>query len=150
MIINTKEIENLIKSDVTAYAIYKATGISQSNLSNLRSGKRKIENLNLSTLMKMQTFINQLKEQHEMKTYKINGKEVTLDQLMESNYEGVEEGLYFEDYDLTVPLTNADIDEYVQENLGETVEDDEDRLTKYALNEDEIDRYYTEKYLEEN
>lgn len=68
MIINTKDIYNLINGDITAYAIYKATGISQGNLSDLRSGKRKIENLNLSTIMKLQQFINQLKEQENTET----------------------------------------------------------------------------------
>lgn len=90
------------------------------------------------------------KEMEAMQTYDVNGHKVTLDQLMNSNYEGVEEGLYFEDYDLTVPLTNDDIDNYLEEQLGLSVEDAEGRLAKYALHEDEIDQYFTKKYLEDN
>ncbi|MGE6358305.1 hypothetical protein, partial [Staphylococcus capitis] len=43
----------LIESDVTGYQIYKDTGISQYVLSQLRQGKRDVDNLRLGTAEKL-------------------------------------------------------------------------------------------------
>ena len=40
-----KKIIELIESDITGYKIYKATGVSQYVLSQLRQGKRNVDNL---------------------------------------------------------------------------------------------------------
>lgn len=48
----TKIIE-LIESDVTGYQIYKDTGVSQYVLSQLRKGKRDVDNLTLNTTEKL-------------------------------------------------------------------------------------------------
>ena len=45
-----KQIEELLKSEVTGYRIAKKTGIGESVISNLRSGKRNLDNISLKTL----------------------------------------------------------------------------------------------------
>lgn len=46
-------IIKLINSDITGYQIYKDTGLSQTVMSTLRTGKRDIDNLKLSTTEKL-------------------------------------------------------------------------------------------------
>lgn len=46
-------IINLIKSDISGYQIYLATGISQTVISTLRNGNRDIDNLTLKTTEKL-------------------------------------------------------------------------------------------------
>ncbi|MGE6359257.1 hypothetical protein, partial [Staphylococcus capitis] len=46
----------LIESDVTGYQIYKDTGISQYVLSQLRQGKRDVDNLTLNTTEKLYAY----------------------------------------------------------------------------------------------
>lgn len=48
-----KKIIELIESDITGYRIYKDAGVSQYVLSQLRQGKRDIDNLTLSTTEKL-------------------------------------------------------------------------------------------------
>ncbi|MCE5021366.1 hypothetical protein KJB97_02580 [Staphylococcus haemolyticus] len=47
------KIIELIESDITGYKIYKETGISQYVLSQLRQGKREVDNLTLNTTEKL-------------------------------------------------------------------------------------------------
>lgn len=48
-----KKIIKLIESDITGYQIYKETGVAQYVLSQLRQGKREIDNLTLNTTEKL-------------------------------------------------------------------------------------------------
>ncbi|RQM97339.1 hypothetical protein COR53_03535 [Staphylococcus pettenkoferi] len=48
-----KKIIKLIESDITGYQIYKETGVAQYVLSQLRQGKRKVDNLTLNTTEKL-------------------------------------------------------------------------------------------------
>lgn len=48
-----KEIEKLLASDKTAYEIAQATGMSPSNIADLRNGKRKIDNITLANAEKL-------------------------------------------------------------------------------------------------
>lgn len=48
-----KEIEALLASDKTAYEIAQATGISPSNITDLRVGKRKVDNITLANAEKL-------------------------------------------------------------------------------------------------
>lgn len=48
-----KMIIELIESDITGYQIYKETGVSQYVISQLRQGKRDIDNLTLNTTEKL-------------------------------------------------------------------------------------------------
>ena len=47
------KIIELIESDITGYKIYKETGVSQYVLSQLRQGKREVDNLTLNTTEKL-------------------------------------------------------------------------------------------------
>ena len=48
-----KEIEKLLASDKTAYEISQATGMSPSNIADLRNGKRKLDNVTLANAEKL-------------------------------------------------------------------------------------------------
>lgn len=48
-----KEIENLLASDKTAYEIAQATGMSPSNITDLRAGERKVDNITLANAEKL-------------------------------------------------------------------------------------------------
>lgn len=48
-----RTIQRLINSDITGYQIYKDTGLSQTVMSTLRTGKRDIDNLKLGTTEKL-------------------------------------------------------------------------------------------------
>lgn len=59
MIINTTQVEMaLMNRAVSAYQLEKATGVSQSAISRLRSGERPFGNLTLETVMKIQKWID--------------------------------------------------------------------------------------------
>ena len=59
-----KEIEWLL-SNATQYQISKETGITQSKLSNLKTGKIKIENLTLKISSDLTIFSKKLKKKKE-------------------------------------------------------------------------------------
>ncbi|OHS67510.1 XRE family transcriptional regulator, partial [Staphylococcus sp. HMSC73A05] len=46
------KIIELIKSDITGYQIHKQTGVAQYVISQLRQGKREVDNLTLNTTEK--------------------------------------------------------------------------------------------------
>ena len=48
-----KEIKKLLSSDKTAYEIAQATGMSPSNIADLRNGKRKLDNVTLANAEKL-------------------------------------------------------------------------------------------------
>ncbi|MDU0429628.1 hypothetical protein QVA60_03895 [Staphylococcus chromogenes] len=48
-----RKIIELIESDITGYQIHKETGVSQYVISQLRQGKRDIDNLSLNTTEKL-------------------------------------------------------------------------------------------------
>ena len=60
-----KEIEELLKSDVTDYRISKDTGITLSVIQNYRNGKYTLENMTLKIAKKLYEY----KERLEMKNY---------------------------------------------------------------------------------
>lgn len=47
------KIIELIESDITGYQVFKDTGLSQTVMSSLRTGKRDIDNLRLGTTEKL-------------------------------------------------------------------------------------------------
>ncbi|MEX2947716.1 hypothetical protein ABH521_000870 [Staphylococcus warneri] len=55
-----KKIIKLIESDITGYKIYKATGVSQYVLSQLRQGKRDVDHLTLNTTEKLYEFASEV------------------------------------------------------------------------------------------
>ena len=61
---DSKEIEWLL-SNATQYQISKETGITQSKLSNLKTGKIKIENLTLKIASDLTFFSKKLKKKKE-------------------------------------------------------------------------------------
>ncbi len=48
-----RKIIELIESDITGYQIHKETGVSQYVISQLRQGKRDVDNLSLNTTEKL-------------------------------------------------------------------------------------------------
>lgn len=51
-----KTIKKLIDSDITGYQIYKETGLSQTIMSSLRNGSRKLNNITLETAEKLYNY----------------------------------------------------------------------------------------------
>ncbi len=49
----TQTITKLIESDISGYQIHKATGLSQTVISGLRTGARDLDNLNLKLAEKL-------------------------------------------------------------------------------------------------
>lgn len=59
MIINTERVRMvLMNKAISGYAIWKATGVSQTAISRLRSGHKKFEDLTLETICKIQAWID--------------------------------------------------------------------------------------------
>lgn len=59
MIINTERVKMvLMNKAISGYALWKATGVSQTAISRLRSGHKKFEDLSLETICKIQTWID--------------------------------------------------------------------------------------------
>lgn len=59
MKVDTDKIRRLLEA-TTQYQIAKETGISQSNLSNLKNGKRKIENLTIEVGSKLTSYAEKI------------------------------------------------------------------------------------------
>lgn len=59
MIINTERVRMvLMNKAISGYALWQATGVPQSGISRLRSGKKRFEDLTVETLEKIQRWIN--------------------------------------------------------------------------------------------
>lgn len=59
MIINTERVRMvLMNKAISGYALWKATGVSQTATSRLRSGLKKFEDLSLETICKIQAWID--------------------------------------------------------------------------------------------
>lgn len=59
MIINTERVRMvLMNKAISGYALWKATGVSQTAISRLRSGHKKFEDLTLETICKIQAWID--------------------------------------------------------------------------------------------
>ncbi|EZY63164.1 hypothetical protein V061_01435 [Staphylococcus aureus R0353] len=55
-----KKIIELINSEITGYKISKETGVAQFVISQLRQGKREIDNLSLNTTEKLYKYAQQV------------------------------------------------------------------------------------------
>jgi len=51
-----ENIEKLMQSEISNYRIYKETGVAQSTLSDLKSGKSKLGNIKLDVALKLNEF----------------------------------------------------------------------------------------------
>ncbi len=59
MIINTERVKMvLMNKAISGYALWQATGVPQSGISRLRSGKKRFEDLTVETLEKIQRWID--------------------------------------------------------------------------------------------
>lgn len=59
MIINTERVKMvLMNKAISGYALWQATGVPQSGISRLRSGKKRFEDLTVETLEKIQKWID--------------------------------------------------------------------------------------------
>lgn len=54
------KIIELIKSDITGYQIHKQTDVAQYVISQLRQGKREVDNLTLNTTEKLYSYARQV------------------------------------------------------------------------------------------
>jgi len=51
-----ENIEKLMQSEISNYRIHKETGVAQSTLSDLKSGKSKLGNIKLDVALKLNEF----------------------------------------------------------------------------------------------
>ena len=51
-----ENIEKLMQSEISNYRIHKETGVAQSTLSDLKSGKSKLGNVKLDVALKLKDF----------------------------------------------------------------------------------------------
>lgn len=51
-----KEIEKLLQSDITAYRIFKDTGVPYGNIDRLRNGSSSLDNLTLKNAEKLYNY----------------------------------------------------------------------------------------------
>ncbi|MFD2628772.1 helix-turn-helix domain-containing protein [Oceanobacillus kapialis] len=58
-----EEIRKLLESNITGYKIFKETGIQESTISRLRSGKKEIGSIALDTALKLHAFYEDYKEE---------------------------------------------------------------------------------------
>ncbi|MEN2765849.1 hypothetical protein [Ornithinibacillus xuwenensis] len=58
-----EDIQKLINSAITGYKIHKETGISESTISRIRSGKIEIGSISLDNAIKLHEFYKQHKEE---------------------------------------------------------------------------------------
>ena len=59
MFIDTDKVkEVLMNKEITGYALWKATGVSQQAISRLRSGKKRFEDLSIETVSEVQAWID--------------------------------------------------------------------------------------------
>ena len=73
MIIDTQEVESLIKSKVPALQISEETGLNTKEITNYRTGKAKLGNMTRGYLEKLQQFHNDHKEDKATEKIKIKG-----------------------------------------------------------------------------
>ncbi|WP_062048119.1 helix-turn-helix domain-containing protein [Bacillus sp. JCM 19034] len=57
-----EDIQKLIQSNITGYKIHKETGISESTISRIRSGKIELGSISLDNAMKLHGFYKQHKD----------------------------------------------------------------------------------------
>ena len=133
-----KEIEELLKSDVTDYRISKDTGITLSVIQNYRSGKYALENMTLKIAKKLYEY----KERLDMRNYDkmmtiVN--ELVLDEGATVTYWTEENPndctcCYSVD-ELKAHLGNMNEDEYEKLVFQVDFEDDEDRSYQFYMSE---------------
>ena len=58
-----KEKSEWLLENATQYEIWKATGVTQSNLSDMKNGRRKIENLTFRNASKLTDFAEELMDE---------------------------------------------------------------------------------------
>ncbi len=73
MIIDTENIQELLKSDYPSTQIGVETGLSISGINNYRTGKSKFENITLKYLQGLQEFYNDHRDETTQKKVNISG-----------------------------------------------------------------------------
>lgn len=133
-----KEIEELLKSDVTDYRISKDTGITLSVIQNYRSGKYALENMTLKIAKKLYEY----KERLDMRNYDkmmtiVN--ELVLDEGATVTYWTEENPndctCCYSVEELKAHLGNMEEDEYEKLVFQVDFEDDEDKSYQFYMSE---------------
>ncbi|QUY63973.1 hypothetical protein GUI37_01720 [Helcococcus kunzii] len=106
MKIDIDKIKILLDSDTTGYQISKNTGIQEIQISNLRNGKTKLENITVDTAKKLMKFIEENEMRNELLT--------KLKNYMDLYDTTIEE--FVKNYDVTENIVNVKIDDELTEN----------------------------------
>lgn len=128
-----KEIEELLKSDVTDYRISKDTGITLSVIQNYRNGKYALENMTLKIAKKLYEY----KERLDMRNY--DKMMIIVNELVLEDGAWVD--FWFEDKPNDITTSNSV--EELKSHLGHLEEDDYEKLIFQVNFDDEnLDRNY--------
>ena len=146
-----EQIEKLLNSDITGYRIFKDTGMSQSIISEFRSGKRNLDNLSLKNAEKLYNLYNKLEENKMIKwTGKNTSKTITYTaeaETYEELYRNIQEKYGYDN------IIARDAFEFkVLEINGENVDDwgDSDGITDWEAYEDWVTDDKIAKLTEED
>lgn len=130
MIIDTKKIQELLDSDITAYRISQETGVHETQIGKYRNKKVKFENMTIDTASKFMEFIRR----EEMK------EKLTIDNLQFSHYDDGDHELEFMVGDKRVFVKVRGLGPLDDENYW----DDEENVKK-AVQEADKDDIWTEE-----
>lgn len=122
MIINTREIDSLIKSTVPALQISEETGLNVKGITNYRTGRAKLSNMTRGYLEKLQQFYNAHKEDKAMENVKITGIRKAVGDF--NRWQGAAR-VYFDPSDMSVET-------YVYEGPGSYEEFDNPKIVEIA------------------
>ncbi len=122
MIINTREIDSLIKSTVPALQISEETGLNVKGITNYRTGRAKLSNMTRGYLEKLQQFYNAHKEDKAMENVKITGIRKAVGDF--NDWQGAAR-VYFDPTDMSVET-------YVYEGPGSYEEFDDPKIVEIA------------------
>lgn len=92
-----KQIENLLKSDVTGYRIAKKTGLGESLVSNLRNGKRSLDDLSLKSAELLVEFKQNWDNYQNAEQIEIEGEVIHLERFF-TNYSSIRKNKNEESY----------------------------------------------------
>lgn len=92
-----KQIEELLKSDVTGYRIAKKTGLGESLVSNLRNGKRSLNDLSLNSAELLAEFKQNWDVYQNAEQIEVEGEVVHVESMF-TNYSNIQKNKNQETY----------------------------------------------------
>lgn len=137
-----KKVEALLASDLTSYKIGKENGLSPQYVDNYRTGKSKIENMQLSKALQLASYYNKIEGEITMKNKtfeRVAGKFFHTSK--ESNTSFV--GYYNDGMTLVVNPENNMYDEFMEQYANKTAKEIYNEFTDNGMefDDDELENF---------